>query len=97
MGSYWIYMSHMSMRQARGKDLARKGKVSRTGRHTWRVESSDGSKNYTITDWQDRDNRFECTCYDYRKNKSSVCKHISAVKFILVRDEFGLDLIGGDL
>jgi len=87
----------MSMRQARGKQLAREGKVSQTGRHTWIVESSDGTQNYKIMDWQDRNNRFECSCYDHRRNKTDVCKHIAAVKFILVRKEFGLDLIGDGL
>jgi uncharacterized Zn finger protein len=85
----------MSMRQARGKEMARNGNVTRNGRHTWTVKSSDGTKDYKITDWQDRNNRFECSCYDYRRNKQE-CKHIKAVKFVLIKDEFGLDLLGGD-
>lgn len=82
-------------RDMRGKKLVQEGKVQRTGRLTWKVTASDGSRQYRVTDWQDANSRFECECYDHRRNKAN-CKHIAAVKFVLLRDEFGLDLIGGD-
>jgi len=82
-------------RDMRGKRLVQEGKVERTGRHTWKVTSSDGSRQYRVTDWQDADNRFECECYDFRRNKAK-CKHVAAIHFLLLKDEFGIDLIGGD-
>lgn len=82
-------------RDMRGKKLVQDGKVKRQGRLTWKVTSSDGTRQYRVTDWQDANHRFECECYDHRRNKAA-CKHIAAVKFVLLRDEFGLDLVGGN-
>ena len=84
----------MTGRDNRGKKLVTENKVRKINRTRWKVCSSDGTREYTVIDWQDTTGRFQCDCYDHRMKKIK-CKHIRAIEFVLVKEEFGIDLVDG--